>query len=85
MGLTSGTGRIATIDDPLRCAILISGSGSGMEAMLEHQSRADCFHTTELVISNKSGVLGLREQRNIRFLSLCNRSSEWRKQNTKSP
>tara|TARA_B100000282_G_scaffold188905_1_gene137545 strand:+ start:902 stop:1549 length:648 start_codon:yes stop_codon:yes gene_type:complete len=59
MGLTSGTGRIATIDDPLRCAILISGSGSGMEAMLEHQSRADCFHTTELVISNKSGVLGI--------------------------
>ena len=36
MGLTSGTGRIATIDDPLRCAILISGSGSGMEAMLEY-------------------------------------------------
>ena len=63
MGLTSGTGRIATIDDPLRCAILISGSGSGMEAMLEHQSRADCFHTTELVISNKSGVLGLSAEK----------------------
>ena len=59
MGLTSGTGRIATIDDPLRCAILISGSGSGMEAMLEHQLRKDCHHTTELVISNKLGVLGI--------------------------
>ena len=37
MATGGGTTRVASADDPLRCAILISGSGSGMQAMLEHQ------------------------------------------------
>ena len=37
MATGGGTTRVASADDSLRCAILISGSGSGMQAMLEHQ------------------------------------------------
>lgn len=50
--------RQATPEDPLRLAVLISGSGSGMEALLRHQSMG-CTHKTSVVISNKSGVKGL--------------------------
>ena len=56
MATGGGTTRVASADDPLRCAILISGSGSGMQAMLEHQQNPDCMHITAVVVSNKSGV-----------------------------
>ncbi len=51
--------RVATVDNPLKCAILISGSGSGMEAMLRHQQISNCLHTTCVVISNQPDVLGI--------------------------
>lgn len=50
--------RAATEADPLRLAVLISGSGSGMEALLRHQA-AGGAHTTVVVISNRPGVAGL--------------------------
>ena len=59
MATSGGTTRIATSEVPLRCAILISGSGSGMQAMLEHQRNPGCMHTTRVVVSNKSGVKGI--------------------------
>lgn len=59
MASTSGLDRIGTPDDPIRCAILISGSGSGMEAMLNHQQNPESCHYTNLVISNKAGVAGI--------------------------
>ena len=53
--------RVATAEDPLRLAVFISGSGSGMEALLRHQQSKDCLHETRLVISNVSGVAGLNK------------------------
>ena len=50
--------RKATPEDPLRLAVLISGSGTGMQALLEHQSRG-VSHSTVVVISNKAGVAGI--------------------------
>ena len=51
--------RIATVEDPLRLAVLISGSGSGMEALLRHQQNTDCLHTTNVVISDRIDAAGL--------------------------
>ena len=65
MATVGGTTRVATADDPLRCAILISGSGSGMQAMLEHQQNPDCMHITAVVVSNKSGVKGIERAENL--------------------
>ena len=65
MATVGGTTRVASADDPLRCAILISGSGSGMQAMLEHQQNPDCMHITAVVVSNKSGVTGIERAENL--------------------
>ena len=65
MATSEGTTRVATAKDPLRCAILISGSGSGMQAMLEHQQNPNCMHITTVVVSNKSGVKGIQRAVNL--------------------
>ena len=65
MATSAGTTRVATVEDPLRCAILISGSGSGMQAMLEHQKNPNCAHITTVVVSNKSGVKGIERAKNL--------------------
>ena len=60
--MTSGdcVARKSSTDDPLRCAVLISGSGSGMEKLILHQqSNSLCCHQTVLVISDKSSAAGL--------------------------
>jgi len=55
--------RIGSDEQPLRLAVLISGSGSGMEALLRHQAAArlagGCCHQTAVVISNVPDVSGL--------------------------
>lgn len=51
--------RIGTSDEPLRLAILISGSGSGMEALIRHQQKSECLHTTSIVISDRTNASGL--------------------------
>ncbi len=51
--------REATVENPLRLAVFISGSGSGMEALLRHQESKPCLHETTLVLSNVAGVSGL--------------------------
>ena len=51
--------RVATIENPLRLAVFISGSGSGMQALLHHQESKPCLHQTTLVLSNVAGVTGL--------------------------
>ena len=57
-------GRSASNDAPLRCAVFISGSGSGMEALVRMQQRLKLPHETTVVVSNKLGVEGLeRAQR----------------------
>ncbi len=51
--------RIATPNDPLRLAVFISGSGSGMAALISHQRSSNCSHSTELVFSNILNVAGI--------------------------
>ena len=51
--------RVATVENPLRLAVFISGSGSGMEALLLHQESKPCLHETALVVSNVANVSGL--------------------------
>ena len=51
--------REATVETPLRLAVFISGSGSGMEALLRHQESKPCLHETTLVVSNVANVSGL--------------------------
>ena len=53
--------RIGTSEDPLRLAVFISGSGSGMEALLKHQQTPGCKHTTTVVISDKPNISGLNK------------------------
>ena len=52
--------RVGTPEDPMRLAVLISGSGSGMEALLHHveESETSC-HITALVLSDRLGAKGL--------------------------
>jgi len=64
--------RVATIEDPLRLAVFISGSGSGMQALLHHQESKPCLHETTLVVSNIAGVAGLNkaEAHNINTVTI---------------
>jgi len=51
--------RRGAVEDPLRLAVLISGSGSGMEALIRHQQNKDCLHVTNVVISDRADAVGL--------------------------
>ena len=53
--------REATVENPLRLAVFISGSGSGMEALLRHQESKPCLHETTLVVSNVANASGLEK------------------------
>ena len=57
--------RVATPDNPLRLAVFISGSGSGMASLISHQQSSNCSHSTELVFSNIKGVRGLQLAKNF--------------------
>ena len=57
--------RIGTIETPLRLAVFISGSGSGMEALLHYQKTKPCLHETTLVLSNLAEVAGLEKATNF--------------------
>jgi len=57
--------RMATPDEPLRCAVLISGSGSGMEALVKAQRTQHLPHTTVLVLSNRADAHGLERARSL--------------------
>lgn len=52
--------RVGSASDPIRCAVLISGSGSGMQAMVTHQqTNLECGHRTTVVISDRPKAIGL--------------------------
>ncbi len=53
--------RVANSDNPLRLAVFISGSGSGMEALLNHQQNTKCSHISVIVVSNIPDVSGLEK------------------------
>ena len=52
--------RKATPDSPLRLAVMISGGGSGLRALLKHQQEADRAHITTLVIADSESAGGLK-------------------------
>ena len=52
--------RKATPDSPLRLAVMISGGGSGLSALLKHQQEADRAHITTLVIADSESAGGLK-------------------------
>ena len=45
---------------PLRIAVLISGSGSNLQAIIDHQTQHSRLYEIVLVISNKAGAYGLQ-------------------------
>ena len=49
----------------MRCAVLISGSGSGMEALVRAQHADGLPHTTTLVVSNRADAYGLERAHNL--------------------
>lgn len=64
--------RKASASSPIRCAILISGSGSGMEAMIRHQQNTpECNHTTVLVISDRNNAKGLERATSLGVEAVC--------------
>ena len=52
--------RKATPDSPLRLAVMISGGGSGLRALLKHQQEADRAHITTLVVADSESAGGLK-------------------------
>ena len=59
MRATPVGGRVATPASPLRCAVLISGGGSGMKALVASQQKLNPAHTTSVVISNRPEAGGI--------------------------
>ena len=51
--------RRASIDKPLRIAVFISGSGSGLNALLNYQQTPRA-HITKLIISDNINAHGLK-------------------------
>ena len=62
--------RTGTLERPLRVGILISGSGSGMEALVKYQLENECKHTTTVVISDRAEVGGLAKAENLGISSV---------------
>ena len=52
--------RNATPESPLRLAVMISGGGSGLRALLKYQQEADRAHVTTLVIADSESAGGLK-------------------------
>lgn len=64
--------RVGTPTDPLRLAVMISGSGSGMKALLEHtEHKKTCCHSTVIVLSDRSEAKGLSIAGEYDIFSLC--------------
>ena len=44
---------------PIRIAVFFSGSGTGMNALLEHQTKSGCVHTTVVCVTDKENAKGV--------------------------
>ena len=62
---------ISSINNPLSLGDLISGSGSGLEALLQHQESNDCSHETVVVISDQPAVKGLDRAAKHGVVGIC--------------
>ena len=52
--------KVGTSDNPLRIAVFFSGSGTGMNALLNHQNNAQCVHKTVLCVTDKEDAGGIQ-------------------------
>ena len=59
MGGIQLLGRNGSPSHPIRIAVFFSGSGTGMNALLEHQTRSDCVHTTVVCVTDKKDAKGV--------------------------
>ena len=63
--------RIGTPNDPLRLAVLISGGGSGMKALLHHEKAQNkSSHSTVIVLSDRSSAKGLSIAQDLGVFSM---------------
>ncbi len=51
--------RAASLEDPMRIAVLISGGGSGLEALLRNQNDEQRCHRTVIVLSDREDAGGI--------------------------
>jgi len=64
--------RTGSVSDPIRCAVLISGSGSGMQAMVTHQQiHPECGHRTVVVLSDQPDASGLAKAEHLGIPAHC--------------
>ena len=64
--------RVGSASNPIRCAVLISGSGSGMQAMVTHQQiHPGCGHRTTVVISDQPKASGLLKAESLGIPAHC--------------
>ncbi|MDP7091258.1 MAG: phosphoribosylglycinamide formyltransferase [Candidatus Thalassarchaeaceae archaeon] len=70
MGMESGLPRASTIDNPTRLAVMISGGGSGLAALLEYQLSEKRCHRTVLVLADSTLAGGLEHGRSNGIRSL---------------
>ena len=61
--------RTGSADDPVRLAVLVSGGGSGLAALLRYQRTPRC-HRTELVLADKADAGGLQHGRDAGITSI---------------
>ena len=61
--------RTGSTDDPVRLAVLVSGGGSGLAALLRYQRMPRC-HRTTLVIADKTDAGGLQHGRDAGVTSV---------------
>ena len=61
--------RTGSTDDPVRLAVLVSGGGSGLAALLRYQRTPRC-HRTTLVIADKIDAGGLQHGRDAGVTSI---------------
>ena len=58
--------RSASIEDPLKIAVLISGGGSGLAALLRYQEAEARTHQTVLVLADSEGAGGLELRTHVK-------------------
>jgi phosphoribosylglycinamide formyltransferase-1 len=70
MGEIQLLSRMGQSSNPIRIAVFFSGSGTGMNALLNHQKKDDCQHTTVLCVTDKENAGGIEyaRQHNVPFV-----------------
>lgn len=71
MGVPYTRPRQGSISSPLRIAVLISGGGSGLLALLNYQRSKPVTHITKLIISDNENAKGLQYGNNFQISTMA--------------